>query len=283
MLSAHKRLRRPIHCDVAAQARSRNYALGITSSIVMLAALLLSLPRPSQNLLLPSATAGPLALSLRLEAKVEPDQRLIERRILADDSPFTAALPPQPEPEKPKEDPKPEEKPQIVEQKPKVQPPVAKPEPRKVAAQKAQPHEQKNAVPGPRHQVGHPEGSPDGGVAGGVLGGVPGGKAGGVAGGVPGGVSASTKNMALSKILSAVEKNKNYPKHARRSGAEGLVILLVSVNDQGRITASSLDKHCGQAALDNATKELGEKLIGLNTGVQGAAFSVRVPVEYKLK
>ena len=61
------------------------------------------------------------------------------------------------------------------------------------------------------------------------------------------------------------------------------MILLVSINDQGRITASSLDKHCGQAALDNATKELGEKLIGLNTGVQGAAFSVRVPVEYKLK
>ncbi len=286
MLSAHKRLRRPSHCDVAAQTRSRNYALCMTSGIIVLAVLLMSLPRQPQRVLLPAAAAGPMVMSMRLESvqiRTESGGQTVERRLVAGDSPFTAALPPQPEPEKPREEPKPQEKPKVVEQKPKVQPPVAKPEPRKIAAQKAQPHEQKNAVPGPRHQVGHPEGSPDGGVAGGVLGGVPGGKAGGVAGGVPGGVSASTKNMALSKILSAVEKNKNYPKHARRSGAEGLVILLVSVNDQGRITASSLDKHCGQAALDNATKELGEKLIGLNTGVQGAAFSVRVPVEYKLK
>ncbi len=286
MLSAHKRLRRPSHCDVAAQTRSRNYALCITSGIIVLAALLMSLPRQPQRVLLPAAAAGPMVMSMRLESveiRIESSEHPVERRIMADDSPFTAALPPQPEPEKPREEPKPEEKPKVVEQKPKVQPPVAKPEPRKIAAQKAQPIEQKNAVPGPRQQVGHPEGSPDGGVAGGVLGGVPGGKAGGVAGGVTGGVSASSKNTALSKILNAVEKNKNYPKHARRSGAEGLVILLVSINDQGRITASSLDKHCGQAALDNATKELGEKLIGLNTGVQGAAFSVRVPVEYKLK
>ena len=192
---------------------------------------------------------------------------------------------PQDEPEQPKETPKPEETLRVAEQKPKVQPPAPKPKPApdKAAPQKVQPSRLKDAVPGPRNQEGHPQGSPDGGIAGGVPGGVPGGRAGGMDGGVAGGVPASTRNMALSRILSAVEKHKNYPKHARRSGAEGLVILLVSVNDQGRITASTLDKHCGQAALDTATKELGEKLMGLNTGVQGAAFSVRVPVEYKLK
>ena len=286
MSSALKRHWRPSHYDAAAQTRSRNYALCITSGIVVLAVLLMSLSKPSQRLLLPAAAAGPVPLAMRIEfvpPVAEPEQKPVDRRLMADDSPFSAALPPQAEPEQPKETPKPEETLRVAEQKTKVQPPAPKPAPSKAAPQKAQPSRQENAVPGPRNQEGHPQGSPDGGIAGGVPGGVPGGRAGGLDGGVAGGVPASTKNMALSRILSAVEKHKNYPKHARRSGAVGLVILLVSVNDQGRITASALDKHCGQAALDTATRELGEKLVGLNTGVQGAAFSVRVPVEYKLK
>jgi len=109
---------------------------------------------------------------------------------------------------------------------------------------------------------------------------------GGVAGGVVGGsvdVPATARNMALSKIVNAVERYKNYPKQARRIGAEGLAMLLVSVDAQGRVTVSSLQKSSGQASLDSATRELGEKLAGLDTGVRGAAFSVCVPVEYKLK
>ncbi len=286
MSSAPKRHWRPSHYDAVAQTRSRNYALCITSGIVVLAVLLMSLSKQPQRMLLPAAAAGPVPLAMRIEfvpPAAEVEQKPVDRRLMADDSPFSAALPPQTEPEQPKEEPKPEETPKVVEQKPKVQPPTPKPAPLKAAEQKALPLKQENAVPGPRNQAGHPQGSPDGGIAGGVPGGVPGGRAGGVDGGVAGGVPASTKNMALSRILNAVEKHKNYPKHARRSGAEGLVILLVSVNDQGCVTASTLDKHCGQAVLDMATKELGEKLVGLNTGVQGASFSVRVPVEYKLK
>ena len=288
MSSALKRHWRPSHYDAAAQTRSRNYALCITSGIVVLAVLLMSFSKQPQRMLLPAAAAGPVPLAMRIEyvpPVAEPEQKPIDRRLMADDSPFSVALPPQDEPEQPKETPKPEETLRVAAQKPKVQPPAPKPKPApdKAAPQKVQPPRLKDAVPGPRNQEGHPQGSPDGGIAGGVPGGVPGGRAGGMDGGVAGGVPASTRNMALSRILSAVEKHKNYPKHARRSGAEGLVILLVSVNDQGRITASTLDKHCGQAALDTATKELGEKLMGLNTGVQGAAFSVRVPVEYKLK
>ena len=40
-------------------------------------------------------------------------------------------------------------------------------------------------------------------------------------------VPATAHNMALSKIVNAVERYKNYPKQARRIGAEGLAILQV--------------------------------------------------------
>ena len=230
MSSALKRHWRPSHYDAAAQTRSRNYALCITSGIVVLAVLLMSFSKQPQRMLLPAAAAGPVPLVMRIEyvpPVAEPEQKPVDRRLMADNSPFSVALPPQDEPEQPKETPKPEETLRVAEQKPKVQPPAPKPKPApdKAAPQKVQPPRLKDAVPGPRNQEGHPQGNPDGGIAGGVPGGVPGGRAGGMDGGVAGGVPASTRNMALSRILSAVEKHKNYPKHARRSGAEGLVIL----------------------------------------------------------
>lgn len=290
MLSAPSHLRRARHCDTAAQRRSRNYAVSLMSCMFVTAALLLASARPP-GMALPAAAAGPIAMSMRFADMQIRHERPVpkqEKRLLAEESTFTAPVPPVAEtrPEPPK--------PVLEKSMVKPQPPVAeKPVPPKPPAQKhtnRQPQPAPDARPGPRNQAGHPDGSRDGGIAGGVLGGVPGGVAGGVPGGVVGGavggstdVPATAHNMALSKIVNAVERYKNYPKQARRIGAEGLAILQVSVDAQGRVTVSSLHKSSGQASLDSATRELGEKLAGLDTGVRGAAFSVRVPVEYKLK
>ncbi|CAK7054711.1 MAG: hypothetical protein DESF_02314 [Desulfovibrio sp.] len=291
MLSAPSHLRRNRHCDTAAQRRSRNYAVSLMSCMFVTAALLLASVRPP-GMALPAAAAGPIAMSLRfadMQIRHEQPANKHEKRLLADESTFAAAPPPVAE--TPPEPPKP------VQEKPveKPQPPVAeKPAPRKPPAQKrVNRHEQtapEQARSGQRNQAGHPDGSREGGIEGGVPGGVAGGVAGGVPGGVAGGVvggsvdvPATARNMALSKIVNAVERYKNYPKQARRIGAEGLAMLLVSVDAQGRVTVSSLQKSSGQASLDSATRELGEKLAGLDTGVRGAAFSVCVPVEYKLK
>ncbi len=292
MLSAPSHQHRARHCDTAAQKRSRNYAVSLMSCMFVAAALLLASVRPP-GMALPAAAAGPVAMSMRfadMQIRHEQPVPKKEKRLLAEESTFTALVAPvtetRPEPPKPAQ-----EKPEV-----KPQPPVAeKPTPRKPAVQKRasrqpQPAPAPDARPGPRNQAGHPDGSRDGGIEGGVPGGVPGGIAGGVPGGVAGGVAggstgvpATARNMALSKIVNAVEKYKSYPRQARRIGAEGLSILLVSVDAQGRVTVSSLHKSSGQASLDSATRELGEKLAGLDTGVRGAAFSVRVPVEYKLK
>ncbi|WP_291439725.1 TonB family protein [Desulfovibrio sp.] len=260
------------------------------SCMFVTVALLLASVRPP-SMALPAAAAGPIAMSMRFADMQIRHERPVpkkEKLLLAEESTFTVPVPPvaetRPEPPKP------------VLENPvvKPQPPVAeKPAPRKPPVQKRESRQAQpapDAKPGPRNQAGHPDGSRDGGIEGGVLGGVPGGVAGGVPGGVVGGVvggstdvPATARNMALSKIVNAVERYKNYPKQARRIGAEGLAILQVSVDAQGRVTVSSLHKSSGQASLDSATRELGEKLAGLDTGVRGAAFSVRVPVEYKLR
>lgn len=87
----------------------------------------------------------------------------------------------------------------------------------------------------------------------------------------------------LHKLLGAIEQYKNYPKHARRTGAEGTVILLVQVGNDGRVTGSSLHRGSGYGVLDSATEQLGARLAGLDTGVRGNSFAVRVPVEYSLR
>ncbi|MCH5146276.1 energy transducer TonB [Desulfovibrio sp. UIB00] len=86
----------------------------------------------------------------------------------------------------------------------------------------------------------------------------------------------------LHKLLGAIEQYKNYPKHARRTGAEGTAILLVQVGNDGKVTGSSLHRGSGHGVLDSATEQLGTRLAGLDTGVRGSSFSVRVPVEYSL-
>ena len=86
----------------------------------------------------------------------------------------------------------------------------------------------------------------------------------------------------LHKLLGAIEQYKNYPKHARRTGAEGTAILLVQVGNDGKVTGSSLHRGSGHGVLDSATEQLGTRLAGLDTGVRGSSFCVRVPVEYSL-
>lgn len=93
---------------------------------------------------------------------------------------------------------------------------------------------------------------------------------------------ASSPNV-LHKLLGAIEQYKNYPKHARRIGAEGVAILLVQVGNDGKVSGSSLHKGSGHGVLDSATEQLGARLSGLDTGVRGSSFAVRVPVEYSLR
>lgn len=98
-----------------------------------------------------------------------------------------------------------------------------------------------------------------------------------------GSTAAQDKNKALAVLVQAIESRKKYPKQARRTGAQGTVLLLVRVGSDGRVAGWAVEQASGQVLLDSATRQLGEKLVGLDTGVRGGEFSVLVPVRYALR
>lgn len=93
--------------------------------------------------------------------------------------------------------------------------------------------------------------------------------------------AADRRNEALAAVLQAVERYKQYPRQARRSGAEGTCTLRVHIAADGRVDVCVLAEHSGRSVLDAAAKRLGDKLIGLKTGSSGG-FSILVPVHYRL-
>jgi TonB family protein len=81
-------------------------------------------------------------------------------------------------------------------------------------------------------------GGVEGGVQGGVSGGVEGSLEGGVKGGVKGGVEGRLSPVRADKEPKVIKKVEPlYPEIARRAGVEGTVILEVSTDAQGRVTA----------------------------------------------
>lgn len=208
----------------------------------------------------------PMVLSLRLEDQPSLPQAQPmdnERRLLARESEFTAAdVKKKPEPvvekvpvqEPVQEEKKPEPKP--VEKARPVKPLAAKQKP--VKARPVQRQATAPALPGATNA--QPATAP-----------------------VRAEATASSKSQALRILLAEIEKRKNYPKQARRTGAEGTVVMHVNIDAAGRVSSCYVSKNCGIGVLDLETARLGEKLAGLDTGVRGAAFSIKVPIRYSLQ
>lgn len=254
--------------DHLAWQASRRIAWGVTAllaaSLVVPFVLFVEQPK----LYLPKARA--LVLNMRYEAPEDPAQRVEEserRRLLADSSPISA---PQLEkkPDPPKVSPPPEP-PKVVEKKPEPKPkpkPAPKPRPRKKAPRRT--------VTTPSmmtESVAIGKGKPQAGVKGGA------------ADGARVEVSAASRQQALAVLMEAIEKNKRYPRQARRAGAQGTVMLRVRIAANGMVKQATVSKNCGIGSLDLESARLAERLKGLNTGVTGAGFTVLVPVKYQLR
>lgn len=84
----------------------------------------------------------------------------------------------------------------------------------------------------------------------------------------------------LAVLMHHIEKHKVYPRQARRSSAEGTCVLRITVSG-GRVSAAHLQKKSGRHVLDAACEKLGQKLIGVDVGVNKSA-AVTVPVHYSL-
>ncbi|HRJ72949.1 MAG TPA: energy transducer TonB, partial [Terrimicrobiaceae bacterium] len=96
------------------------------------------------------------------------------------------------------------------------------------------------------------------------------------AGGRPG--SASAKPGYLHN------PHPSYPELSRSAGHQGVVLLRVSVNERGRVTAVSLLKSSGYEMLDERARTAVQKWIFKPARVDGTAIAtqVDVPVRFSL-
>lgn len=91
-----------------------------------------------------------------------------------------------------------------------------------------------------------------------------------------------SESAVLANILREIEKHKRYPRKARRKGVEGTSSLIIRLDSRGIVTDIALAQSSGAGILDNASIELGRKLLGFDSG-SGRALSVQVPIIFSLR
>lgn len=263
------------------QRRSRNAAFAGMFCVMTLSTACLFVLQAERTLSRPSLQAREAAV-VRTQFRVVPEARQTRpgmRRILAENSAFEISEPLRPEvkPEPAVKDiPVPEEK----EAKPKMVPkpknktervskkkPVSSPKPVKNARELKAPTDVFSSVSGEAQAK--------------VLS-----SSGTAAASAPEAAGSTAfeeqgKSAALAAVLQAVEKYKQYPRQARRSGAAGTCVLKVHISSDGRVDSCTLAEGSGRAVLDAAATRLGERLVGLNAGGKGG-FTILVPVRYRL-
>lgn len=186
---------------------------------------------------------------------------------------------------------KPEVKPEIKpkpEPKPPVAKPVRKPKPKPAPKPAKMPAPKKDAAPPPEAPVGEVDragavseagtssvGTSSSGTPAGA-GGAPGGSAGSNAS-----VSGESRDRAIARILAVIEAHKTYPRRARQTGAEGVVLLEVRLNASGVVEEVRVAKPHGSVLLNRAATSAAKPLAGLDTSY-GKAACFEIPVEFRL-
>lgn len=257
------------------QKRSRNAAFAGMLFVMTLSAVCLFALQAERTIFLPAMQVRGAAV-VRTQFRVVPEakqKRSEVRRILAEKSAFEAPEPLRPEVKdiavpkvkeaKPETVPKPEAKTERVSKRK----PVSSPKPVKKFRELKAP----SAVSSSVAEEAQAEARASSGMA---------------AASAPEAAGSTAfeeqgKNAALAAVLQAVEKYKQYPRQARRSGAEGTCVLKVHISSDGRVDSCSLAEGSGRAVLDAAARRLGERLVGLNAGGKGG-FTILVPVHYRL-
>lgn len=249
--------------DSTAERRSGNYAAMVTLGLLLAVNAALLVPRSAG--LAVSLGDTPLTAELRwlpppaqpVMPESAPEPQTPETRKLVSEARESARLtvPEPPAPPKIAEKPKPE--------------PVKK-------AKRTTPEKRRKTPPAKAEAAPAPQT-----VAVDTL--TPVGKAFGHASGAPE-VKPDNKGAVLAALLHRVEANKKYPRQARRAGVQGKTILKVTIGPDGRVKACTLVEACGKTLLDDATKDLGASLVGLEIPpAHGMSISVLVPVHYILK
>lgn len=108
-----------------------------------------------------------------------------------------------------------------------------------------------------------------------------GGKSASPAQGTASGTSADARNAALAKIVAVIDEHKRYPRRARQTGAEGDVVLAVTIDGNGIVTGVVLKKTHPSVLLNRAALKAAEPLIGVKLPLS-APLTVEVPVRFTI-
>ena len=99
--------------------------------------------------------------------------------------------------------------------------------------------------------------------------------------GTASGASADARNTALAKIVAVIDEHKRYPRRARQTGAEGDVVLAVTIDGNGIVTGVVLKKPHASVLLNRAALKAAEPLIGVKLPLS-APLTVEVPVRFTI-
>ena len=108
-----------------------------------------------------------------------------------------------------------------------------------------------------------------------------GGKSASPAQGTASGASADARNTALATIVAVIDEHKRYPRRARQTGAEGDVVLAVTIDGNGIVTGVVLKKPHASVLLNRAALKAAEPLIGVKLPLS-APLTVEVPVRFTI-
>lgn len=99
--------------------------------------------------------------------------------------------------------------------------------------------------------------------------------------GTASGTSADARNAALAKIVAVIDEHKRYPRRARQTGAEGDVVLAVTIDGNGIVTGVVLKKPHASVLLNRAALKAAEPLISVKLPLS-APLTVEVPVRFTI-
>lgn len=170
-----------------------------------------------------------------------------------------------PEPVEETPPPPPPEAPKVIE-KPKPKPVVKKPPVKKKPVKKDLPVDKTEVK------------ASDGAKASAAL---SGGDSASPAQGTASGTSADARNIALATIVAVIDEHKRYPRRARQTGAEGDVVLAVTIDGNGIVTGVVLKKTHPSVLLNRAALKAAEPLIGMKLPLS-APLTVEVPVRFTI-
>jgi protein TonB len=88
------------------------------------------------------------------------------------------------------------------------------------------------------------------------------------------------------QVVGVLERHKRYPEAAQARNQHGTVELAFSLDRQGRVTASRIEKSSGSSALDEATLELVRRAQPFPPPppeMTGAEVSLSVPIRYNIR